>query len=318
MLTQPTIGQPPLDLPKTDIDLGTPERPGKDIRLWSVTTIIGALDKPGLKFWAAECAAEAAIDNEKTWKAMLEESGREAAVKWLRDAMNRPPKFKLSATDHGSVVHDACQRYALSGTKPTLDDITELVSYRAGKHTDTETEAKLAARMIDLFDAWCSRFQPAYEAAELTVYSPRWGYAGTLDAVFTLDDHGEKTRFLVDYKSTKEALDSRGQPRRPYPEVALQEAAYRHAECAAWWRPRRWEEHFRRYYALSVDERASAIPVPDVDAGLVIHLTPAVCEARPVRCDDKMFRYFLNCLECFRWANEDAPDAIGDPLKESH
>ena len=51
------IGQEPIEVDKPEAD---------DISLWSVTTIIGALDKPALMYWAAQQTADAAIDSSAT------------------------------------------------------------------------------------------------------------------------------------------------------------------------------------------------------------------------------------------------------------
>ena len=90
---QTDVGQEPVEVDKPDAD---------DMTLWSVTTIIGALDKPALLYWAAQQAANAAIDSSDTWQAMVKESGRDEAAKWLRDARFRKPKNILSPADLGA------------------------------------------------------------------------------------------------------------------------------------------------------------------------------------------------------------------------
>ena len=165
--------------------------------------------------------------------------------------------------------------------------------------------------MLDLFDRWLQRFTPTYQATEVCVYSPQWGYAGQSDGFLTIQD----VRFIVDYKSTRKPRLKNGKPKTPYTEVALQLAAYRNADFAAVWRPRRFEKQFRRYYALSADERALAVPVPEVDAGLCILITPEACEAYPVQCDKNIHDEFLYVLEAFRWQQEISKNVIGDPLQ---
>src|SRR5690606_2430853 len=145
-----------------------------------------------------------------------------------------------------------------------------------GRRPDVDDEVR---PFLDQFDRWLQRFSPVYRATEVTVYHPDLGYAGTLDALLSIGDHGspaipgtDAVEFIGDYKSTRNVEDSRGQPTKPYPEqVALQLAAYRWAKYAAVWRPRRHERFRRRYYLLSPAERAMAQPVPRVDTGLVIH-----------------------------------------------
>lgn len=284
-----------------------------DVQMWSVTTIIGCLDKPALMYWAAEEAAKAAIANERTWKALLDEQGQEEAVKWLRDARFRRPKGLLSATSLGTVVHGGCEQYVLTGVKPDLDALTALVKIESPKMTAEQARASAAEAVpfIDRFSEWLDRFQPSYQAAEVVVYHPTYGYAGQTDAFLTVDGF----RAIVDYKSSRKDVDARGQLTSPYPEVALQLSAYRHAEFAAVWRPRRFEKFRRRYYLLSEAERAMAQPVPEVDGGLCIHITPERCEAYPVRCDETVFQAFLFVQEAARWSFQTSNTVIGPMLE---
>jgi hypothetical protein len=274
----------------------------QDMQLWSVTTILGALDKPALLYWSAEQTALAAVHFESTWRGMLaddEESCRHdstdcAAIKWLRDARYRRPKGVRSSTELGTMVHDACEQYALTGTRPEVDDEV--------------------APFVDRFDEWLQRFQPEYQATEVAVYNPELGYAGTTDAFLTI----QGTRFVADYKSTRKHVDGRGKPTKPYPEqVGLQLSAYRYAQYAAVWRPRRTERFKRRYYLLGPDEQALAQPVPEVDTGLVIHLTPEACEAYPIVCDEHVFDAYLAAQDCARWLWQDSRAVMGEPLEET-
>ncbi|MGH3448849.1 MAG: hypothetical protein ACRDP4_14610, partial [Nocardioidaceae bacterium] len=267
----------PRQLGQRALDGATPA--DDDLRLWSVTTILGALDKPALLYWAGEMTALATVHSRATWEGMLTDCDPDcrhdsadncAAVKWLRDARNRRPKGVRSATQLGTEVHAACEQYALTGTKPTVDDEV--------------------APFLDRFDEWLHKFQPVYQATEVAVYNPEFGYAGTTDAFLTIDG----VRYIVDYKSSRKAVDGRGKPRTPYPEqVGPQLAAYRHAQYAAVWRPRRNEQYRRRYYLLSQMERDMAQPVPEVDTGLVLHITPEACEAYPIVCDETVFEAYL-------------------------
>lgn len=303
----------PMALHQEAIDVDAPG--DDDVILWSVTTILGALEKPALLYWAAEMTAEAAIDNEATWKGMLADRGRTEAVKWLRDARFRQPRAQLASNSLGTVTHAVCEQYALTGTKPDADAIAERVRVEGGPEVDVTSETAVVARMLESFDGWLQRFIPEYQATEVCVYSPTYGYAGQCDAFLTIDG----VRFIGDYKSSRETLDSRGALRTPYPEqVALQLAAYRHAEMAAVWRPRRYERFRRRYYALSPAEREMAVPVPEVDTGLVIQITPESCEAYPIRCDKDVHADFLYVLEAFGWLQERSKLVMGEALVRSN
>lgn len=297
------LGMEPLDVDQAS--------PG-DLTLWSVTTIIGVLDKPALLYWTGEMTAECAIDNEATWKAMLSDRGRAEAVKWLRDARFRRPKTLLSSTELGTAVHAVCEEYALTGTRPDADRIASAVRAEGAPATDVAAESRLVARMLDQFDKWLQRFTPAYQATEVCVYNPTYGYAGTADAFLTIGGF----RAIADYKSSREPFDSRGKPKTPYPEqVGLQLAAYRHADYAAVWRPRRMEKFRRRYYLLGDAERELAQPVPEVDGGVCIQITPESCEAYPIRCDTEVHQAFLFTLEAFRWVSQISQKAMGHALE---
>lgn len=282
-----------------------------DLTLWSVTTIIGVLDKPALLYWAAEQTANAAIDSAATWQAMADDEGRDAAVKWLRDARFRRPKTRLSDAALGTVIHKVCETYALTGTKPGKDFAAQLISDAGGPQVDVTEETEVVGRSLNQFDDWLHRFTPAYQATEVCVYSPTYGYAGQCDAFLTIDG----VRFIADYKSTRNPRNASGYMKKPYPEqVGLQLAAYRNAEFAAVWRPRRFEKMRRRYYLLGVDERELAVRVPEVDTGLVIQITPESCESYPIRCDEEVHTAFLYALEAFRWTQETSKTVMSDAL----
>lgn len=270
------------------VDVKKPE-PG-DTQFVSVTTIIGALDKPALMYWAAEQTAEAAVRVAGSLSARIAEEGKEAVVKWLRDARFRRPKGEKSAADLGTDVHAACEEYALSGIRPECDP--DVVPY------------------LNQFDGFLQKWQPVYEAVETTVYSPTYGYAGTLDAIMLL----EGQRVLVDYKTSKKSKDSQGKESTPYPEVGLQLAAYRYADCAATWRPRRFEKYRRRYYLLGDEEKEMSVPVPEVDGAVAIHITPEHCEPYPIRADQAIFDAFLFTSEAFRFVNDLSKTVVGKPL----
>lgn len=278
------------DTPAPLLPIDVPAAAPDDERLWSVTTIIGALDRPALMYWAAEQSAELAVKVRGSLEARVQEEGEAAVIKWLRDARFRRPKDQRSAAELGTAVHDACESYALTGERPAVDE--EVLPY------------------VIQFEKWCQEFQPEYQAAELTVFSPTYGYAGTSDAFATVCG----MRVILDYKSSRKSYDDKGDPTTPYPEVSLQLAAYRYAELAAVFRPRRTELYRRRYYLLSQQEREQAVPVPEVDGGIVLQLTPEHAHAYPIRCDRALHEQFLFVTEAARWSFETSKSVIGARL----
>lgn len=301
------LGQQPTDQDKPDSD---------DVRLWSVTSLLDVLGSEGLIFWACERVAEQAVAWADTLPQRLQEDGYDQVVKQLRDSRFRARKDQLSDSKLGTCWHTAAEEYALSGARPTRDRLEQLVHAQAPDGFEAvEAEAQVLARMLDQFDGWLQRFQPRYTATEVCVYSPTYGYAGTTDAFLQLDDaDGQPVRFIADYKSTRKPWTRQGKAKVPYPDTALQLAAYRHAELAAVWRPRRTEQFRRRYYLLGEAERAMAVPVPEVDGALQVTVTPEWCEAWPLRADHEVHRAFLHVLEVARFQNETAKRVVGDML----
>jgi hypothetical protein len=319
------VGPLVVDVPKSE---------DVDRKFYSVTTILNVIHKEAIVYWACEQTANAAINEYEYWQSMLKHRGRDETMVWLRDARYRPPQNILSDTAMGTIVHDLCEYYVVRDEKPGRDYAEHLIRRAAevaGKpNLDIEGEARLAGVMLNHFDGWLQRFTPSYQGAEISVYNTRYGYAGTTDAFLTVDlqDGSGPVRFEVDYKSSRKARDRKGKPKKPYPEEnALQLAAYRNAEFAAMrFSPRRFEQKFSgRYYLLSPDEYAQAEPIPEVDTGLIIHITPEGCEAYPMDCAERYnedgtphrkspFHSFLHALELFRWCQETSHEVMGDPL----
>lgn len=292
------------------VDKAAPE----DLRLWSVTTIIGVLDKPALIYWAAEETAKAAVAIAGSLPSRIAEEGEDNVIDHLKGARFRRPKDMLSATDLGSIAHRLFELWAITGIRPTPDEVRQVIDQWAPpKFNGHAGEGAVLERMLDQFDrGWLDRFSPVYEATEVTVFHPDYGYAGTSDGFASI---AAGRLSIFDYKTSRKSVDNRGKPTGPYSEAALQVAAYRHAPLAAVWRPRRFEQMRRRYYLLGPDERALAVPTPEVTDGLIIHVTPDHCTVHPARCDEDVFTAFLYVLEASRWANDLAPTVIGDPIE---
>ena len=282
--TLPRLGDEP-------IITNTPEP--DDERLWSVTTLIGCLDKPALVPWAALKTAETAVHDRAKWLSRLDHEGEASAIDYLKNSRFRGKRGERSATELGKAVHKACEHAAIHG------------------RFNPEDTADMELRpFLQQYRQFLTDFQPTYIAAEVTVFNPRFGYAGTADAFLTIDG----VNYVVDYKTSREDETARGDLKGPYPEVALQLAAYRYAELAAVWRARQHEAFKRRYYLLNENERAMAVPVPEVDHGLVIYLTPTRYALHPVRCDEEIFDSFLAVIDAARFVLDIGKSVIGQPL----
>lgn len=272
------------------------ERPAEgDQPFVSVSTILHVIDKPALVAWAANETADAAIEmGGQALDTLIDKMGVDEVRNTLSRARFRGPgPGRKSAKDLGSAVHQACEVYALTGERPEIDDPEVGV-------------------FVDRFEEWCDKAQPTYTAAELTVYHPTFGYAGTADCFLDLDG----LPVIGDYKTTRKGHDDRGKPTHPWPEAALQLAGLRYAEMAATWRARRYGPTWNsRVYLLSADELAMADPVPPVEAGVIIHITPEACAAYPMVCDERVYETFLHCLELYRWNDGLAKVAVGPAIE---
>ncbi len=234
---------------------------GRGEAYWSVTTILKAVPKDALVYWSAKEAAICAVDNIPRIRAILGDDGdgREAAINWIKGACWRSSGKKMEL---GTIVHNVIEALVIDGPMPAIP--------------------KDAEPYVDQFLDWYATFNPQFQASEMTVFSRKEKYAGTLDMIATVPGLG---RLLIDTKTGSGV----------YPETALQLSAYRKAE-----------------FILLADGREE--PMPATDGGAVLHLRPDGYELIPVRCDDEVFRHFLFWREGYRWLNETSKTVIGDPL----
>lgn len=259
-------------------------------RLVSVTTIISALDKPALPAWAAKATARAAVENAGDLSRRVAQEGESSVVDWLAGARFRPAPGRRTAADLGTAFHAAAERFALTGERPS------------GEVDGADVES-----LFGPFESWWSTFKPRVVATELTVFNETQGYAGTCDLIAEVAGR----RYLIDYKVRSASFDRRGDPVRPYPEVALQLSAYRHAEFCVEGEPRRSERGRRRQYLLGQPERQMAAPMPAVEAGVAIVVTPDHCTAYEVECGPAVFEAFRHLVAVSQWATEGSRRVIG-------
>lgn len=288
------------------------KREPEDMVMWSVTTILSVIDRPALIPWAVGVTAERTVENVSTLLARLEHEGAEAAVEYIKK-LRWQTGGRLADTELGTVAHGLFDEYALSGVRP--DVVPELHPDFAAKRTLLHDDDMIAlGLMLNQFDRWLQEFQPEYHATEVVVYHPEQGFAGQADGFLGLDH----VPLIVDYKTSRKTYDGRGNIRPPYPEVGLQLAAYRYATHAAVWRARRYSNRSRRYYLLSPDERAAALPVPEVEGGIAIKITPDHLGVYPVKCGPEQFERFKFCQELARWSFNDAAHMVGNPMPALH
>jgi hypothetical protein len=163
----------------------------------AVTTIIGRLDKPGLVWWAAECAVEHI-------KKAINFDSPDPSTRWpelYEEARKAHDKIKRSAGDIGTVLHDIAI------------DVQSYADAKAHVAQLPEEDRPVAWRCASSLKEWLD--QQKFGACELErfVVSQDLRYAGKTDRFGVINDR----MGVLDYKSGGEKI---------YPETWLQMAAY--------------------------------------------------------------------------------------------
>ena len=265
-MTEPQFEQP--DLRTTNqgsLGGSTYQHPHTGQQVPSVTTISGLIDKPHLVPWSAKLAAEFAADNAEEILGLTDRDLRVACIKAGAE------KARAVGRDLGSSAHNAIEGLTLG--RMTMADVPEDVQHHVAG-----------------WSAWVREFVASFLLVEATVWSHRYGYAGTLDAVVTLKD-GRVC--LVDYKTSKDV----------YTEAALQLAALRFADCV-----------------VSTD---GEFAMPRIDCCAVLHLPAPVLTKtgkqsirgkwsfREVTADAEDFEVFLALQRAYQWEKGKAATVIG-------
>ena len=148
----------------------------------SVTTILGILDKPALKGWAAGCAVDYVREHLDVIKNSENVHDAETI---LSDAVYAFKAVSRGATDIGSEVHHAIERYIKHG-----EDVR-------GDISDEAQHGFLA------FLEWEEKNDVDWLESELTLYHDDEYYAGTCDAIAEIAGN----IYLIDFKTSKAVYD---------------------------------------------------------------------------------------------------------------
>jgi hypothetical protein len=268
----------------------------RDANYFGVTSIIdGGIPKHALKAWGIKMVAEGVIRNRRVLDALLAECETpdqcskvadaidlcvkcNATVRFLKDL---PYAHTQRAQDIGTEVHAAIEAYTLNRPMPPW-------------------ALAIAPRMRQ-FERFLAEWSPTFELAEASIFSRRFSYAGTLDAIGTLPleritplvagildwpTSGDRVRLLWDYKSSQRGI---------WPEVALQLAAYRYAD-----------------FIGLVD--GSEAPVPAVDGAMAINLTNETYRLVPVLADEHIWKVFLHARSILQWGEETSKRVLFEDL----
>lgn len=194
-------------------------------------------------------------------------------VNWAAKTVARETVDRLAELAHDPRGKDAIvaelasaptrRRDAAGARGDNLHAFAEAVVLGQPTPEPTPTEEPYVAALL----RWLEDRQPEFELSEATVYSDRYGYAGRLDWVARI---GERV-ILGDYKSGG----------RIYPEMGLQLVAYANADVVV----------------VGDEER----PMPAIDAGMILHVTPDGYTEHEVDVSPAALAPFLSALEVAKW-----------------
>lgn len=159
-----------------------------------VTSIVGVLDKPALKFWAVNMAME--VVEERIHPGVpLDEMDK---LQLIQDAKKAHTKRMNKAADIGTLTHNWLEEFIKAGlNKEPLPKIPSNPQMK---------------RCIKGFLKWCDENKVKFKESEQIIYSKKHKYAGKFDAMAIVN--GKKC--IIDFKTSNAIYD----------EMFLQATAY--------------------------------------------------------------------------------------------
>ena len=220
----------------------------------SVTTCLGALNKPGLVPWAAHLGATWVRDNPRLVADL-------SAADWEKEAKAQPNRARDAAGSIGTELHAYAEKLATTGEAP-----------------DVPAEAlPLVLQAADFLDT----MDVETIASERAVFHDTYLYAGRFDLIATI--RGKV--WLLDFKTSKSGV---------YPEMALQQAAYRYAT-----------------HMQAADPSADDEPMMPVSSAGIVWVRPDGWQLVPVRADKDAWLAFLATLPIYRFSRMRRAETVG-------
>lgn len=268
--------------------------PWRGRNFWSVTSIIkGGVPAPALKAWGIRSVAEGVVRNRAVLDAMLAQCQTPQQCATVKDALDMCDKCAATVRFLKDIPYGSTQRKADLGTAMH----TAIEAYTLSRPMPPWPLA-IAGRMRN-FERFLADWHPIFEMAEASVYSTRYNYAGTLDAIARLPmpsplepallgwGESAQPRILIDYKSSERGV---------YPEVALQLAAYRYAD----------------FIGLADGSEA---PIPPVDGAAALQITDETYHFVPVVADEATWRFFLHARSVFQFVEDTGKHVLHEELR---
>lgn len=226
--------------------------PSRRTSVPSVTNIKNQKAINGLKYSYARGAAEFAVDNVAAWQKL----DRDTAIRLIKGAPDQRGPSSPSAI--GDVVHNWIDRY-VKGERISREEVGQAVI----------TARRMWSQFYNFVDRYgAAPYNLEFVDSEFTVWSDRYGYAGTADLALRISG----ALVLTDTKTGKQ----------PWPDMAIQLAALAHAD-----------------YILTPEGEQK--PMPHWDAFAVLHLRPMSNRLIPVYNIPAAFEAFLGLKKVFDW-----------------
>jgi hypothetical protein len=250
--------------------------PDEPIKYVSVTALTGLLPLPWMEAYASKHAAECAFNEQESYRDLASKDERIAYVK------GASKRYSRAAAERGTLIHSHVEKRNLG---VVMDPWPLPVAASMRQYEDFLTTVK-----------------PRVEAAECKVYhrgyKQAWNhsylYAGTMDLLCEIDGRMS----ILDVKTGKSVHE----------DAALQINAYAHADFliadpnhpdAVQITPARG----RRWYEWRGDAK-DEIPMPDIQAGYVLHLRDDKWTLYEVPISDELYEMFLSLFSVERWERE--------------
>jgi hypothetical protein len=207
----------------------------------------------------------------------MAENDRDGAIAYLAGAA---PRYTDTRSKIGSDAHDMFERMIRGEDAGRIT--SDMVPYR---------------RQFRDFIRTCN---PELVYAEDVAWSDTHGYAGSFDAMLRiwLDVNGDVDPMRRPTSTPVFTIDDWKTSKDPHAEVSLQLTAYSRAD------------HIRH-----ADGTRS--PMPAIDRGFCLHLTPEQWSLIPAEISDDAFDVFLALLRVYRWDREEQRNALGKPIAGS-
>ena len=169
---------------------------GKNTVVPGVTTVLGALDKPGVLHWSIQQTAAYAV----AIAPQLAERDEDWGFRQLQFYHSRKPNFDDPMTDlrnyHNGVLND------LADIGTNIHELIE--AYATDNLFGPEPSRPENAEAFGVFLEWVAENDVSFLETEQTVLNKTFGYAGTFDGVILY--RGRK--LLVDWKSSRKVHDT--------------------------------------------------------------------------------------------------------------